>query len=236
MRQDDLAGQAAGNVQHPSHPHHIGHVQADPCVVQAGQQQFQPPGNVHEPGMSDASQMYPQPHGYQQPPAMPAAHMQCPAPNGRHVDAYSQQYTDNPTPVPSTIVVKAVPESTPSVPQEPAPGRVHPGTTAGVSVFQQPPVSNVAAPSQTQVSTTRKDSQPSEDEVLMHNLNETIADTVAEVNENEQVTDSVATGLQSLPQDPNLECVMCHKVFKIGQIQNYKRHVVTCTGSKQQHH
>ena len=31
---------------------------------------------------------------------------------------------------------------------------------------------------------------------------------------------------------PDLECVICQKVFKIGQIQLYKRHVRSCIGSK----
>ena len=64
-------------------------------------------------------------------------------------------------------------------------------------------------------------------------LDENILDTVAEVNENERVGDTrqIDSGLQSIPQDPNLQCVVCGKIFKIGQIQNFKRHVATCTGS-----
>ena len=42
-------------------------------------------------------------------------------------------------------------------------------------------------------------------------------------------------GEQSLaldaPIDPNLVCQMCRRGFKIGQIQKYRRHVASCTGS-----
>ena len=81
----------------------------------------------------------------------------------------------------------------------------------------------------------RGNSDVSEDDaVLMHGLSTTIHETVEEVNKNEHVRDtgSLYSGLQSIPQDPNLECVVCGKIFKLGQIQNYKRHVKTCTGSK----
>ena len=50
-------------------------------------------------------------------------------------------------------------------------------------------------------------------------------------NQDEQAR-SISSGLQSIPPDPNLECVLCGKVFKIGQIQSFKRHSDTCTGSQ----
>ena len=61
----------------------------------------------------------------------------------------------------------------------------------------------------------------------MRNLMGTIKDTFEEVNEDEEVG-SINSSLQSIPPDPNLECVLCGKVFKIGQIQNFKRHSETC--------
>ena len=61
----------------------------------------------------------------------------------------------------------------------------------------------------------------------MRNLMGTIKDTFEEVNEDEEVG-SINSSLQSIPPDPNLECVTCGKVFKIGQIQNFKRHSETC--------
>ena len=33
------------------------------------------------------------------------------------------------------------------------------------------------------------------------------------------------------PFDPNLVCPMCRKQFRIGEIQRYRRHVNTCTGT-----
>ena len=94
-------------------------------------------------------------------------------------------------------------------------------------------VGNVAGPMQPKPPMSRKESELGYDGVLMEGLSEAIVDTVAEVNENERVGDTgpIASGLQSLPQDPNLQCVVCGKVFKIGQIQNFKRHVKTCTGT-----
>lgn len=82
---------------------------------------------------------------------------------------------------------------------------------------------------------SRTESELGYDGELMKGLNEAILDTVAEVNENECVRDTgpIVSGLQSLPTDPNLQCVVCGKVFKIGQIQNFKRHVKTCTGTTQ---
>jgi hypothetical protein len=70
-----------------------------------------------------------------------------------------------------------------------------------------------------------------EEQGLMENLSTTIKETFKEINEEEQ-TPSIQSGLQSLPPDPNLQCVMCGKVFKIGQIQNFKRHSETCTGTR----
>ena len=69
--------------------------------------------------------------------------------------------------------------------------------------------------------------------VLMRHLNENILDTVAEVNENERIGDTrqIDSDLESIPQDPNLQCIVCGKIFKIGQIQNFKRHVATCAGN-----
>lgn len=78
----------------------------------------------------------------------------------------------------------------------------------------------------------RKESDANEDEqVLMKNLSGAIKETFEEVNQDEQAQ-SISSGLQSIPPDPNLECVLCGKVFKIGQIQNFKRHSETCTGSQ----
>ncbi|CAI8005759.1 hypothetical protein GBAR_LOCUS4387 [Geodia barretti] len=69
-----------------------------------------------------------------------------------------------------------------------------------------------------------------EEQGLMENLSTTIKATFEEINE-EEPTPSIQSGLQSLPPDPNLQCVMCGKVFKIGQI-NFKRHSETCTGTR----
>ena len=33
------------------------------------------------------------------------------------------------------------------------------------------------------------------------------------------------------PFDPNLVCPMCRKQFRIGEIQKFRRHVNTCTGT-----
>jgi hypothetical protein len=95
----------------------------------------------------------------------------------------------------------------------------------------RPGAGNVAHP------VPRKDSDAIEGEqVLMKDLGAAIQYTVAEVNENERLRDtgSIESGLQSIvPTDPNLQCVTCGKIFKIGQIQNFKRHSDTCTGSTQ---
>ena len=111
--------------------------------------------------------------------------------------------------------------------------------TAG-NVHQPPPgsgASNVAPGSQLVPPVLRRTSEPNSDdgELLMKHLSEDILDTVAEVNESDHVGDGgkVVSGLQSLPPDPNLQCVACGKYFKIGQIQLYKRHVATCTGPGQ---
>ena len=45
------------------------------------------------------------------------------------------------------------------------------------------------------------------------------------------LTHSNTSQLRAPAQDPNLQCVLCGKIFKIGQMQNFKRHVATCTGS-----
>ena len=35
---------------------------------------------------------------------------------------------------------------------------------------------------------------------------------------------------EGIPLDPNLECITCGKVFRMGEIQEYKKHVGTCGG------
>ena len=138
-----------------------------------------------------------------QPPA--ASHIQPlpPPPEQLQAITYAAQYPTNPP------LVKAVPESTGCIPQQ--------------------------TPSEQNTDIVCKNSEPNGDEVLMRNLRDDIQDTAAGVEESDRVGDTglLASGLPSLPQDPNLVCVVCNKVYKIGQIQHFKRHVKSCTGSKQ---
>ena len=194
------------------------------------QQSQQPAATTIEAGVTRPGNLPPQPHsGYQHPPAL-----QSTIPNPSQDDTYAQSHATNPPPVSSTFVTP-VPESTSNVLQGSTPATLDPVATVGCGAFQKPPditASNVAAPSQPILPMTRNDSEQSAGgEGLMRNLNGAIADTVAKVNENEYEGGAIVSPLQSLPQDPNLQCVVCGKVFKIGEIQKYRRHVETCTGS-----
>lgn len=53
------------------------------------------------------------------------------------------------------------------------------------------------------------------------------AEVIQEVNGGRR---DIKTDLQR-PFDPNLICPMCRKNFRIGEIQKFKKHVDTCTGS-----
>lgn len=83
--------------------------------------------------------------------------------------------------------------------------------------------SGAAGSSQPKASVLCEESEPVMG-LLMHQLSENIVETVAEVNEDKCIEDIDS----DLPQDPNLQCVVCGKIFKIGQIQIFKRHVAAC--------
>ena len=188
--------------------------------------------------------LYPQTHGYQQAqvPVSPNVQPSCEQPPPFHAqDAQYgvQLHPANTSPTPTAVpIVVPVPETTPSVPQVPVSDVMGHDMHVGGNVLPKAHdigASGAAGSSQLTPSVSCTESEPDADDngVLMHHLSENILDTVAEVNENERVGDTrqIDSGLQSIPQDPNLQCVVCGKIFKIGQIQNFKRHVATCAGN-----
>lgn len=191
--------------------------------------------------MSQHQQHGQQPVSQHMQPLQPSPQQQCVPPPSSHVSqpgSVQSQGTLSPySPQPSPVnVVVPVAESTPFITEAPIPkGGQHVASmsTAG-SIFEQP--GNIPAPPSPGASPSPmpRKGPADDDEILMHKLSATIHETVVEVNENERVEDigSINSGLQSIPPDPNLECVVCQKVFKIGQIQLYKRHVRSCIGSK----
>ena len=58
-------------------------------------------------------------------------------------------------------------------------------------------------------------------------IHQQAAEVIQEVSGGRQ---TVKTDLQR-PFDPNLVCPMCRRQFRIGEIQKFKRHVNTCTGT-----
>ena len=254
-------GQAAGGVQ--LIPGNEVHHQPQPCIgdphnqAQSVLQQYPP----QQPFNTALNTMYgqggpaplvpgieghpkPPPHGYQQVPVSP--NLQSQPPYGQELPLPSQgvpyraQHTPGPSPAQAVPLLTPVPESTPSVPQTPAPDIMPQVTNMGGNVHQQPSefgASSGAPISQLKPPVSRRNLEQDSDNngVLMQRLNENIIETVAEVSENERIGDTreIDTSLQSLPRDPNLQCVVCGKVFKIGQIQNFKRHVASCTGAKE---
>lgn len=187
--------------------------------------------------------LYPLPHGYQQTqvPVSPNLQPSYEQPPADDVQYRAQPPPAIPIPTPmNTDIGVPVAETTPSVPQVPASDMTVHDTHMGGNILPTRDVvasgaSGAAGPSQLQpsVSCTESEQDPDDKGVLMHQLDENILDTVAEVNENERIGDTrqIDSGLQLIPQDPNLQCVVCGKIFKIGQIQNFKRHVATCAGN-----
>ena len=188
------------------------------------------------------SNMYP--HGCQQAqvpvspnvqPSQPSCG-QLPPLHAQDVQYAAQLHPANSSATPTAVsVMVPVAETTPQIPVSDVMGHdMHVGGNI-LPKAHDIGASGAAGLSQLQPSVSCAESEPDTDDngVLMHQLNENILDTVAEVNENERVGDTrqIDSGLQSIPQDPNLQCVVCGKIFKIGQIQNFKRHVATCAGN-----
>ena len=57
----------------------------------------------------------------------------------------------------------------------------------------------------------------------VHNVAQGVLDDMVEGREGAEVT--------GIPYDPNLTCIVCQKVFRIGEILLYRNHTANC-GSK----
>ena len=67
-----------------------------------------------------------------------------------------------------------------------------------------------------------------QENVLIAGIDQEIQDVAEGVIHRGQGEQSLAL---DAPIDPNLVCQMCRRRFKIGEIQKYRRHVASCTGS-----
>ena len=205
---------------HPrqQNPHYAPYPQHHPQQQQ--QQQQQAVLRPQEPSTVNTAELY-QPRGppHQQQHALPpTSHTPLlPPPDQPYQGGHTPQFP------PQAEFVKAVPETVAVIPSEICHGVSQPPNLAArpCKPSEQGPTST-PAPSGTP---SRKDSANKQE--LMRTIMGTIKDTFEEVNEDEEVG-SINSSLQSIPPDPNLECVLCGKVFKIGQIQNFKRHSETC--------
>ena len=182
----------------------------------------------------------PQAPGPQQPAAMHAyQHMQTPQSPGVHsqipqaprqmvpIEAYYAALPHTSAPGAYQRPVQATEQDTS---QTQAPMHLAPNPGGENKPSQQPTVSGLSHPSPPPPQKTPVSREYSETTgdggLLMENLDQDISDTAAKVN----VTRSI---VEAPPVDPNLHCVLCDKYFGIGEIQLYRRHVATCTGSGQ---
>ena len=90
---------------------------------------------------------------------------------------------------------------------------------------ERPPFPNQQVPSNQPL--PPNPSGPQEN-VLIAGIDQEIQDVAEGVIHRGQGEQSLAL---DAPIDPNLVCQMCRRRFKIGEIQKYRRHVASCTGS-----
>ena len=214
---------------HPAQAAFAGHRPDQHHLAMVGQQRAAtlPPSGKPPQHNFQCGQYSPYHHQQrQQVPLEPLAPSQQPTapPSSRDFalpSAPTEQEFHGTLPPPHAEFVKPVPETGSVVPPEPF---------SGVSRSPNPPTPAPDVGSSSTTPASRKESA-GEEQGLMKNLSGAIKETFEKVNDDEDDrTESMDSGLQSIPPDPNLRCVVCGRVFKIGQIQNFKRHSETCTG------
>ena len=190
-------------------------------------------------GMHGPQGTLPQAPGPQQPPMRAYQHMQ----TTQSPELHSQMPHTPMQKVPIEAHHAALPHtSAPAVYQRPVQAMEQDTSQAQAPIhLAQNPVGEVKPSQQPAISDTNRPAPPppqkppvsreysntaGDGELLMENLDEDISDTAAKVN----VTGRI---VEAPPVDPNLHCVMCDRYFGIGEIQLYRRHVATCSGSGQ---
>ena len=130
----------------------------------------------------------------------------------QHELQHQTHHQSGPTSLPSPLLHR----------QEPAVGRSH--LPAGHP--QKPPT---AAPRKKEL-LMRAEQHRLGDDVLtpginteVHNVAQGVLDDMVEGGEGAEVT--------GIPYDPNLTCILCQKVFRIGEIQLYHSHTAKCGGT-----
>ena len=69
------------------------------------------------------------------------------------------------------------------------------------------------------------------DVLMMKDLQGDIRSAAANVEAITKRGGGVSSEGDAIPLDPNLVCPLCDKMFRIGEIQKFRRHVDTCTGT-----
>ena len=75
----------------------------------------------------------------------------------------------------------------------------------------------------------RGDYQAMQEQQALHQSNDVL--TLGITTEVHAVAQGLRDDHGGVPYDPNLTCVSCGKVFRIGEIQLYRSHNATCAGT-----
>ena len=98
-----------------------------------------------------------------------------------------------------------------------------------ISPNNQQPTQSDASFTQRQRGVKMREQRRLGDDILTPGINTEVHDVAQDVTNQQEVGGSQE--VTGVPYDPNLTCVTCGKVFRIGEIQLYRSHNATCAGT-----